>query len=552
MTVMDDDAPVPDLGRATVAGLLRWRADLTPDRILLRCGESRRSAVQMVERVAAAGGRLRRHGVQRGERVALISSNRVELLDLILGCAWIGAIAVPINTAARGDQLHHILINSQAGLLVLEASFLAQVQALPSTADLRQIWVLDPAGSTGSESARSAPVGSVPVEPVLVEPVPVGSVPVGPVPDDDEPVEPAALMPGDTAMILYTSGTTGVSKGVLCPHGQFYWWGRNATQHLGLRGSDVLHTCLPLFHTNALNAFSQALVSGAEYVIGPRFSASRFWSDVAETGATFTYLLGAMISMLAGRPPGEHDRSHAVTAALSPATPAELLAPFAERFGVVLLDGYGSTETNLAISATRIEQRPGFMGRLHEGFSARIVDQFGLEVPPGTPGELLLRTDQPFGFASGYFRMPEVTVAAWQDLWFHTGDRVVIGADGWIRFVDRIKDVIRRRGENISSVEVEQVLAQHPDVREVAVYAVDSELGEDEVMAAIVPVPGRRVDFADLAAFCEPRLAYFAIPRFVMVCAALPLTENGKVRKAALREWGTARADWDREHGPLT
>lgn len=525
-----NDAPVPlDLAEVTIPGLLRRRAGLTPDSPLLRCGEIRRTAAQMLDRVAIAGGLLRRQGVERGDRVALMSSNRVELLDLILGCTWIGAVAVPINTAIRGEQLHHILTNSQAELLVLENPLLEYVEALPSTAELRQIWLLDASDV-------------VSVLPVAVDVLPADR--------QCQAVEASSVAPGDPAMILYTSGTTGISKGVVCPHAQFYWWGRNMTTHLGLDASDVLHTCLPLFHTNALNAFGQALVSGAEYVLGPRFSASRFWSDVTASGATFTYLLGAMVSILAGRPSGEHDRAHRVTAALAPATPAGLLGAFAERFGVVLIDGYGSTETNAVITSSRTEQRPGFVGRLRPGFSARVVDEHGLDVPAGTPGELLLRSEQPFAFASGYFRMPEATVASWQDLWFHTGDRVAIGADGWVRFVDRIKDVIRRRGENISSVEVEQVLGQHPDVNDVAVYAVDSELGEDEVMAAVVPAEGRTIDFAELVAFCEPRLAYFSIPRFVMVCESLPLTENGKVRKARLREWGSARADWDREAKP--
>jgi crotonobetaine/carnitine-CoA ligase len=190
------------------------------------------------------------------------------------------------------------------------------------------------------------------------------------------------------------------------------------------------------------------------------------------------------------------------------------------------------------------------MGTLQPGFSARVVDEFGLDVEPGVPGELLLRGDQPHSFATGYYRMPEATVNSWKDLWFHTGDRVVRDEDGWFRFVDRIKDVIRRRGENISSIEVEQVLRQHPSVSDVAVYAVDSELGEDEVMAAIVAKDA--IDFDELTEFCRPRLASFAIPRFFSVWESLPRTENGKVRKAALRERGAAAAQWDREANRLS
>ncbi|GAA1663642.1 hypothetical protein GCM10009765_11380 [Fodinicola feengrottensis] len=292
------------------------------------------------------------------------------------------------------------------------------------------------------------------------------------------------------------------------------------------------------------------MVSGAEYALGPRFSASRFWSDAARHGATFTYLLGAMVSILASKEPADHDRSHQIRAALSPATPPALLEPFFERFGVVLIDGYGSTETNSVIAASRRERRPGYIGRVQPGFSVRIVDEDGRAVPAGTSGELLLRSDQPFAFGSGYFRMPEATVESWRDLWFHTGDRVCQESDGWIRFVDRIKDVIRRRGENISSLEVEQVLAEHPEIAEVAVYAVDSELGEDEVMAAIVVRPDAHLRFDSLVEFLTPRLAAFAIPRFVKLCSDLPRTENGKVRKAVLREQGREAADWDRQANP--
>lgn len=519
-----DEVPPEDL---TIPAMLTARAESAPDSALLRCGAVRRTARDMQDAVAASAGCLVEHGVKRGDRVAFMSGNRVELLDLILACGWIGAVAVPINTAARGTQLHHILSNSQAQLLVLESDFLEHVEALPGVAAVREVWLLD-----GSEHSAELPV------------------PLRALPHGAALVEPVKVRPSDAAAILYTSGTTGVSKGVVCPHAQFYWWGHNVSRQLELTRDDVLYTCLPLFHTNALNAFSQALLSGAEYVLGPRFSASRFWTDAASAGATFTYLLGAMVSILASKPPSAHDRAHRIQAALAPATPAVLLEEFRERFGVVLIDGYGSTETNAVISASRTRQRPGYIGWLQDGFEGRVVDEEGLPVPPGTPGELLVRSSQPFAFASGYFRMPEATVDAWRDLWFHTGDRVVIEEDGWIRFVDRIKDVIRRRGENISSVEVEDVLRQHPSVREVAVYAVDSELGEDEVMAAVVTAPGARIDFAELVEFCRPRLAYFAIPRFFLQCDALPLTENGKVRKTLLREWGAERADWDREHAP--
>lgn len=499
------------LRACTVPGMLGARAALTPDAPLLVCGDQRRTAAGMVDAVARAAGALAARGIGAGDRVAFLAGNRVELLDLVLGAAWLGAVAVPINTAARGTQLHHVLANSQARLLVVEQDVEPHLADLPDLPDLQARWVL---------GERTEEMG--------------------------DPVPPAAVGPGDPAAILYTSGTTGVSKGVVCPHAQFWWWGVNVSDQIGIQPDDVLHTCLPLFHTNALNAFSQAVVSGATYVLGGRFSASRFWSQMIDSGATVTYLLGAMVGILDSQPPSDLDRAHRVRLALSPATPGRLLEPFRQRFGVALLDGYGSTETN-AVVATRLgEQRPGYVGTLQPGFRMRVVDADGADVPPGTPGELLLRSDQPFAFASGYFRMPEATAAAWQDLWFHTGDRVCAEADGSIRFVDRIKDVIRRRGENISSVEVEDVLRAHPAVADVAVYAVDSELGEDEVMAAVVVKESAVLDFEELVAFCGPRLAAYAIPRFLVRLDALPLTENGKVRKPELRSRGTDGA-WDRQ-----
>jgi crotonobetaine/carnitine-CoA ligase len=211
-----------------------------------------------------------------------------------------------------------------------------------------------------------------------------------------------------------------------------------------------------------------------------------------------------------------------------------------------LLEGYGSTETNFAIATAPDSPRGGVMGWLRPGFQARVADEDDAELPPGEAGELLLRADEPHAFASGYFNMPDKTVEAWRDLWFHTGDRVVREADGAFRFVDRIKDAIRRRGENISSFEVEQVLLSHPSVAACAVYPVRSELAEDEVMAALVARAGSRIDPDELMRFCESRLPYFAVPRYLDLLDDLPRTENGKVQKFKLRERGVTSITWDR------
>ena len=445
-------------------------------------------------------------------------------MQAVLGCAWIGAVAVPINTASRGVQLRHMLANSGARLLVVEGDYLDAVRALDAEGLLiEKTWLV------GDRSTATAMDGCEPF------------------PDAGAPVDKAELRPGDTLAILYTSGTTGVSKGVCCPHAQYFWWGLHSSDLLGLREGETLLTTLPLFHTNALNAFFQALLTGSTLVVEKRFSASAFWSALVHHKATVTYLLGAMVPILLSKAPTPQDRAHQVRIALAPGVPPQFHAEFTERFGLHLLDGYGSTETNFVIGASLDVQRPGTMGQVRDGFEARVVDDQDNELARGEPGELILRSREPFSFANGYFGMDGKTVEAWRNLWFHTGDRVIQDGDGYFKFVDRLKDAIRRRGENISSFEVEQVLLSHPQIETAAVFPVKSDMAEDEVMAAIVLRPGERMEEVDLMRFCETRMAYFAVPRFVDFVEQLPATENGKIQKFKLRERGISATTWDRE-----
>jgi crotonobetaine/carnitine-CoA ligase len=348
------------------------------------------------------------------------------------------------------------------------------------------------------------------------------------------------------------SGTTGPSKGVCCPHAQFFWWGLNTAYLLEIDAGDILCTTLPLFHTNALNTFFQALISGVTAIFEPRFSASAFWTMLAARQATVTYLLGAMVPILLARAPSPEERRHRTRLALAPGVPGHFHAEFTERTGIALLDGYGSTETNLVIGTRLAEQKPGTMGRVFEGFAARVVDAEDNEVSDGTAGELVLRAEAPFAVGTGYFGAPEKTVEAWRNLWFHTGDRVIREPDAYFRFVDRLEDAIRRRGENISSFEVEQVLLSHAEIATAAVFPVRSELAEDEVMAAIVRRPGSALDEVAVIRFCETRMPHFAVPRFVEFVDALPATENGKIQKYKLRERGVTDRTWDRDAAGIT
>jgi carnitine-CoA ligase len=521
----EDDIALFAPGERTLPVMLARQAERHGESILLRAGAASWSYRDALTIAARSAGRLAAAGLRQGDRVALLCGNRAEFLEIFFGCAWLGVIIVPINTASKGPQLQHVLANSGARLLIIEQALLASLDHLDLAAlALEKIWLIDGSGETAIRHLAGAALP------------PLGDA-----------VAPGALRPGDTMAILYTSGTTGPSKGVCCPQAQYFWWGVNSARLLGIRNGDVLLTPLPLFHTNALNALYQALLSGSTIVAAPRFSASGFFPALHESKATVTYLLGAMVPILLSRPSQAEERAHAVRIALAPGVPFHLHGEFAARTGIRLLDGYGSTETNFVIGTTVERQREGLMGPLYQGFAARVVDGDDGEVPDGEAGELTLRANEPFAFATGYWAMPEKTVEAWRNLWFHTGDRVVRDAQGYYRFVDRMKDAIRRRGENISSFEVEQVLLSHPEIATAAVFPVPSEMAEDEVMAAIVRTPASTLSAIALIEFCEPRLPYFAIPRYVEFVAELPATENGKIQKFKLRERGITASAWDRE-----
>ena len=387
--------------------MLQRQARRYSGRTLFKCGGASWHFDEVPDIAARFAGTLTATGIRAGDRVAIMCSNRPEFLEAYLGCAWLGAIAVPINIAGRGPQLRHILSNSGARLLVIETELLEAVRHIDlSGVPLERIWLI------GSET-----------------PAPFDRIPVNAVPSRSDALPAPAIDPAQTVAILYTSGTTGPSKGVCCPHAQYFWWGYHGVRNLGLREGDVLCTTLPLFHTNALGTFHQALLTGATLVAEPRFSASRFWQTLIEHRATITYVLGAMVPILLSREPSVEERTHTVRLALAPGVPAHLHTAFTQRTGIHLIDGYGSTETNFVIGGIRAETHPGSMGKVCDGFDARIDCQDGKDAADGEPGELVLRSHEPLAFATGYFALPDKTAEAFRDGWFHTGDRVVREAE---------------------------------------------------------------------------------------------------------------------------
>lgn len=485
-------------------------------------------------RVAANyAGKLVNAGVKPGDRIVTFVSNKLELLELWMGATWAGAIMVPINTALRGEQLRHAIKTVEPTLIFSESDLVEHLHTVKeSLTSVNTVYLL----GLNSE----------------IDTTPIDNVPIKQFVCDAKPIPAHAVHPSDIAAILYTSGTTGPSKGVLCPHAQFYWYGLHTAESLGITDSDILYTVLPFFHTNALNSLWQAILCGATYSFSLRFSASKFWKDAADNNASITYLLGAMANILLKRPDSELNENHSIRVALCPATPLESNKQFYKRFGVKLIEGYGSTETNLVFSNVIGGYAPASMGRVVDGFEVRIIDKNGCDVEKGQTGELIIRNREPFSMASGYFGNPTATVKAWKNLWFHTGDLVMCNDEGIYYFVDRLSDSIRRRGENISSWEVESTLMEHPDIETAAVVGVPSDLGsEDDVMTFILPKAGKSIDPLEIIRFLEPRLAYFAIPRYWDIVNELPKTPNGKVKKSTLREQGISDTTWDSERAGI-
>ncbi|QIB64933.1 AMP-binding protein [Kineobactrum salinum] len=515
-----------DFPDRTLPALLQRQAVLG-ERVLLRCAERELSYGEAPDVAARYASRLAEEGVGPGDTVAVFMSNKIELIELWFAIAWLGAIMVPINTALRGEQLRHAIGTAEPLLLIMEADYFAALSPVEDIiAQARAVFAIDIKGDGES-------IGSLSVKELQPN---ITGIPAHPV------------APGDTAAILYTSGTTGAAKGVLCPHAQFYWWGTLTGEALGLDQDDTLFTVLPMFHTNALNTLWQAMLYGATYSFAPAFSARNFWRQAYENGATATYLLGSMAQILLKQPVGSLDKEHSVGVALCPATPLDVVEKFHARFGVKLIEGYGSTETNFVFSNTLGGYAPASMGRVTDGFEVRIVDKNDCDVEEGKPGELIIRQREPFSMSQGYYGNPLATVKAWRNLWFHTGDQVFRDSEGIYHFLGRLVDAIRRRGENISSWEVESALMLHSDVEEAAVIGVPSDLGsEEDVMAFVVMRPGCTPDHVNMIRFLESRLAYFAIPRYWEFPAELPRTQNNKIKKHALREIGVTSTTWDFE-----
>jgi len=461
-----------------------------------------------LSRQAAAG--LRRAGVRPGDRVAVMLPNSAAFVLAWFGLARLGAILLPINTGLTGAEVRYLLEHSQPRLVLAGSRFFEVI---------RPAW----AGPLVGVDAH-APADQF--WPDLIQ-----------TPPEELPV----VREGDPAVLLYTSGSTGRPKGVLQSHRTYVLTGEAFPWWLGLTSADHLLTPLPLFHINA-QAYSTmgAIGVGATLTLLEGFSASRFWAEVQASGATQLNALGALLAILLKQPPEPAEREHALRVIYAaPALPPPLHRATEARFGVRLVAGYALSECTFGTITPLDEPFPlGSMGRPRRHpdpairSEVRILREDGREAAPGEVGEIVLHGPT---VMEGYFRDPVATMDALRDGWLFSGDLALRDADGFYTFVDRKKDVIRRRGENVSSVEVEEVLLLHPNVMEAAVVAVAAELTDEEVKAYVVVRPGSTLTPEEISAWCAGRLAPFKVPSVVELRAALPKTPTGKVAKHLLR-----------------
>jgi crotonobetaine/carnitine-CoA ligase len=476
-------------------------------------------------------------GLAPGDRLASLMSNSADLVIVMLATLKAGAVWVPINTAFSGTFLTHPLVDSGAKVVVADGEFLSAVlDVLSELRDLELVLVRD-AGESANKMVQATD------RPLLAS--------LDEHRGEDETPVAIEVRPPDLGALMYTSGTTGPAKACMMSHNYLCQIGHRGNALVDLRHGETVWTCLPMFHASALQAVIGAILVQGPAAISPRFSRSGFWGEIEQSGARVAKIMASMVPLLATAPDNEamlRCRGQLRAIVGNPFTD-EQKRVFHERFGVdyVACNQFAMTEGYCVTSVPYGTVAPqGSAGRRNDDFDVILVDDDDREVEPGEPGELLFRPRQPMGMFDGYWRRQEETHEGTRGLWMHTGDIGRFDEDGYFYFVDRKKDYIRRRGENVSSWEMEKVVDGHPAVKEVACHAVSSELSEDDIKLTIVPIPGEMPDPAEVLSWVDERVPSFARPRYIEFRDELPKNGVGRVLKVRLRAEGRTAGTWER------
>lgn len=513
-------------GGTTLPQLLRERARMHPDRVCLAMDDEVRTYAEIDVHADSLASSLAAIGVGRGDKVATLATNRIELLELFFGLARLGAIQVPINAYLKGGFLRHQLAHTGVTTLIADAAGRNAVAPLRSELpDLRQTVMLD------------APMA--------------GEVPYGELVTAEAAAPDVALGMADPIAIVFTSGTTGPPKGCVASHGYFRRSCRLLGEALEVNDDDVIFGALPLFHVSALFAsVGMPLTFGVPSYLRRTFSASGFFVEAGSCEATVTSAVGPMAHALLASEPGPADKNHRLRKFMCAPLSLASQRALRERFGVEpWVDFYGQSECMpVTITPWSSHRRdPAGCGVAAPDLEVVVLDEEGGPVAGGAVGEICVRARQSHAMFDGYYRQPAETREAFRNGTYHTGDYGRLLPSGAIAFVDRRKDALRRRGENISSIEIEASINTHPQILESAVHAVPSDLGEDDIKACIVVAEGAALRPEDLFAFFKEQLPYFAIPRYVEIVDSLPRNAVGRVQKHELRSAGNTPGTVDFE-----
>jgi carnitine-CoA ligase len=460
---------------------------------------------------------LRSLGVGHGDRIGSITTDRIECLELAFAAAALAAIWVPIAPFLKGTFLRHQIQSADLELIIADAEGICASE--PYTGSLPVIGF--DSNATGAQLQDIYTDGDL-------TPADDGSLP---------------------AAILFTSGTTGPAKGCVVSQGYFAKAGACYAHTLQVSSADIVYTAFPLYHGAGLATAMMAVLSGASFYHPGSFSASGYLRGAIAAAATVAIGTGGMAAALLAQPVDVDDQRHALRVTEWVPLSKEAQQRFSERFGVAVYgEHYGQTECMITTQTPMREARnPGSAGRESPLVEMAVIDDDGNPLPAGTVGEIVLRPRTSGAMFSGYWNQPAETLAAWRNLWHHTGDFGAIDTAGILTFIDRKSDSLRRRGENVSSVQVEATLLEHPDIEDVAVHGMASAMTEDDIKACIITRPGAELHPASLFDYCARTLPYYAIPRYVDIVEMLPRTPNQKVRKDVLRERGNTASTWDFE-----
>jgi len=524
-----------DIRNWTTAAVVGKRAALSGDQVFLKNMADGRSHTyrDLHHRTNGLARSLQAFGIGHRDHVAVMMENCPEQIFCYFALGKLGAVSVPINTAAKGQLLHYYLDHADCTSIVISDALLGELDSIAAGLPrLERVIVLNAQTCTMIRSADSA---------VAPRAFAADSL-------SDVDIESPARF-SDLAYLLFTSGTTGPSKAIMITHACAHFWGEQNIRYRHFSKDDVDYVFLPLFHANALLlGVTTALMAGTTIALAQRFSASHFWKDVRTAGVTRFNAIGAIGNFLYSQPPDARDTDHRVRIC-SLAPPPPFVHDLEQRFSLKVLNGY-SLSDYCAATWYPLDSPPEkifSVGIPRPNVRIRIADDDDFEVPVGATGEILLRVEQPWAVPLGYYKMPEATLAAYRNGWFHTGDRGYRDADGYIHFSDRKKDAIRRRGENISAYEVESIILTHPAVKEAAVYPVRSEFTEDEVAASVMLHAGQTLTPDALVQYCRDNMGKYMVPRFIEFVTELPLTLTNKIEKYKLRARAEAEPSrlWD-------